>query len=114
MAREPFSSNGDATGTSGVSGYGTTDARSPALGRSSRDLASDTGPGAASEEMFTTPDVDTQTTTGTGRDRTTGEEPSLRDRKTNPDVDPDTRLGLRPATAGMVAPRLPAYPESGP
>src|SRR3954452_19813040 len=114
MAHDPFPPNGDASGSSGVSGDPTTDGRSPALGRSSRDLASDTGPGAAAEEMFTTPDVDTQTTTGTGRDRTTGEEPSLRDRKTNPDVDPDTRLGLRPATDGMVAPRQPAYPEMGP
>jgi len=114
MAHEPFATNGDASGTSGVSGYGTTDARSPALGRSSRDLASDTGPGAASENLYTTPDADTQTTTGTGRDRTSGNEPSLRDRKTNPDVDPDTRMGLRPATRGLVAPRQPAYPTSGP
>src|SRR3954462_2430133 len=114
MAHEPFSSKGDASGTSGVSGYHTTDSRSPALGPSSRDLASDTGPGAASENSYTTPDTDTQTTTGTGRDRTTGNEPSLRDRKTNPDVDPDTRLGLRPTTGGLVAPQLPAYPKSGP
>jgi hypothetical protein len=114
MAREPFSANGDASGTSGVSGYGTTDARSPALGRSSRDLASDTGPGAAAQELFTAPDNDIQTTTGAGRGRTTGDEPSLRDRKANPDVDPDTRLGLRPATGGMVAPRQPAFPDSGP
>lgn len=115
MAREPFSGNdGGVSGASGVSGYNTTDARSPALGRSSRDLVSDTGPGAAAEGLFTTPDTDTETTTGTGRDRTTGDEGIRRDRKTNPDVDPDTRLGLRPATAGMVAPRQPAYPESGP
>ena len=46
MAREPFSSNADGGGASGVSGYNTTDARSPALGRSSRDLVADTGPGA--------------------------------------------------------------------
>lgn len=113
MAREPFSANADVTGTTGVSGYGTTDARSPALGRSSRDLASDTGPGAAAQELFTTPDTDTQTTTGTGHGRTSGDEPSLRDRKANPDVDPDTRMGLRPATGGMAAPGQPVYPESG-
>ena len=112
MARDPFSSN--AGGFSGVSGYNTTDARSPALGRSSRDLASDTGPGAAAEGLFTTPDTDTETTTGTGRDRTTGDDALRRDRKANPDVDPDTRLGLRPATSGMIAPRQPAYPETGP
>lgn len=112
MAREPFS--GNAGGPSGVSGYNTTDARSPALGRSSRDLVSDTGPGAAAEGLFTTPNTDTETTTGTGRDRTTGNDAIPRDRKTNPDVDPDTRLGLRPATGGMVAPRQPAYPISSP
>ena len=115
MAREPFSgTGGGVSGASGVSGYNTTDARSPALGRSSRDLVSDTGPGAAAEGLFSTPDTDTETTTGTGRDRTTGDDAIPRDRKANPDVDPDTRLGLRPATAGMVAPRQPAYPISGP
>jgi hypothetical protein len=114
MAREPFSSNTEGTGFSGVGGYNTTDARSPALGRSSRDLVSDTGPGAASPELFSTPDADTGTTTGTGRDRTTGDDRIPRDRKTNPNADPDTRLGLRPATGGMVAPALPAYPETGP
>ena len=31
MAREPFSSNPDVSGSSDVSGYNTTDARSPAL-----------------------------------------------------------------------------------
>jgi len=113
MAREPFSSNADSSGFSGVSGYNTTDARSPSLGRSSRDLVADTGPGAANENAFTTPDTDTQTTTGTGRDRTDSVERSLRDRKANPDADPDTRMGLRPATAGLVAPRLPAYPTTG-
>ena len=112
MAREPFSTNTDGNGFSGVSGYNTTDARSPALGRSSRDLASDTGPGAAPQELFTTPDADSETTTGSARERTP--DADRRDRKTNPDVDPDTRLGLRPATAGMVAPGQPAYPESGP
>ena len=114
MAREPFSSNPDVSGSSGVGGYHTTDARSPALGRSSRDLVSDTGPGAASEQLFSTPDTDTGTTTGAGRDRTTGDDRIPRDRKTNPNADPDTRLGLRPATRGMVAPTLPAYPETGP
>ena len=114
MAREPFSSNPDVSGSSGVSGYNTTDARSPALGRSSRDLVSGTGPGAASEQLFSTPDNDAGTITGTGRDRTTGDDRIPRDRKTNPDADPDTRLGLRPATGGMVAPALPAYPETGP
>jgi hypothetical protein len=113
MAREPFSSNADASGASGVSGYGTTDARSPALGRSSRDLVADTGPGAAPQNLYTTPDTDTETTTGAGRDRTTGEDAGRRDRKTNPDVDPDRRLGLRPAT-DRAAPSQPAYPESGP
>jgi hypothetical protein len=110
MAREPFSGNAD--GFSGVGGYNSTDARSPALGRSSRDLASDSGPGAAPERSFTTPDTDTETLTGPGRDSEAGAIP--RDRKVNPDVDPDTRLGLRPATEGLVAPKLPTYPESGP
>ena len=114
MAREPFSSNADATGASGVSGYNTTDARSPALGRSRRDLASDTGPGAAAQELFTTPDNDTQTTTGTGHGRTSGDERSLREHKADPNLDPDPRMGLRPAIGGTVAPQQPAYPESGP
>ena len=70
MAREPFSGNADRI--SGVGGYNTTDARSPALGRSSRDLASDSGPGAAPERSFTTPDTDTETLTGPGRDSEAG------------------------------------------
>ena len=110
MAREPFSGNAD--GFSGVGGYKTTDARSPALGRSSRDLACDSSPGAASERSFTTPDTDTETFTGPDRDSEAGA--LRRDKKVNPDVDPDTRLGLRPATEGMAAPRQPAYPASGP
>jgi hypothetical protein len=73
----------------------------------------DTGPGAAPPGLFTTPDTDTETTTGTGRDRKSEADPARRDRKTNPDVDPDTRLGLSPATGGTVAPRQPAYPTSG-
>jgi hypothetical protein len=110
MAREPFSGNAD--GFSGVGGYNTTDARSPALGRSSRDLASDSGPGAAPERSFTAPDTDTETLTGPGRDSEAGA--LRRDKKVNPNVDPDARLGLRPATSGMVAPEQPAYPATGP
>src|SRR5438067_1948388 len=34
--------------------------------------------------------------------------------KANPDVNPDTRMHLHPATDHMVAPDLPAYPLSTP
>ena len=111
MATEPFSTNSDGNMFSGVSGYNTTDARSPALGRSSRDFVADTGPGAAAPGLFSAPDAETMPRAGDDpeADRCTG-----RDRKTNPNVDPDTRLGLRPMTRGMVAPQLSPYPESGP
>jgi hypothetical protein len=114
MAREPFSTNADGNGFSGVSGYGTNDARTPALGRSSRDLAADTGPGGAPPGMYDAPDVDTDAPTGTGTGTPTDADHARRDKKTNPEVDPDTRLGLRPTTAGTVAPALPVYPASGP
>ena len=118
MAREPFSSGADRSGMSGVEGYaaGTGPASTsvgglnPALGRSSRDLASDSGPGAAPQGLWSAPGTDSQTNDagrpGAGEGRTGG--------KTNPDVDPDTRLGLRPATKGMVAPKLPTFPVSDP
>jgi hypothetical protein len=134
MAMEPFAAGADKSGTSGVEGYaaGTGPTASsvgglnPALGRSSRDLASDSGPAAASQEMWSTPDTDADTRAGTDRTgRARGEDfdtdpdhrerpgPSLPrqdGRKNNPDLDPDTRLGLRPAAAGVVAPKLPFYP----
>ena len=117
MAQEPFSSSGgDVSGASGVGGYaagtgpGTSSAGglNPALGRSSRDLASDSGPGAAPHGMLTTPGTDTETFSGDAPTRGGGDR-----RKTNPDVDPDTRLGLRPTTRRMVTPDLPTYPVSG-
>jgi hypothetical protein len=91
----------------------------PAFGRSSRDLASDSGPAAAPQGLWSTPGTDTETTAGTGQtadpDATPDRRGGLRaGKKTNPDVDPDTRLGLRPATRGMVAPQLPTYPVSEP
>jgi hypothetical protein len=78
--------------------------------------------------MWSTTDTDRETRAGTdhngaGRGGKFDTDPNHRDRpgpslprqdgrKNNPDVDPDTRLGLRPATAGAVAPNLPFYPVS--
>src|SRR5689334_256591 len=113
MATEPFSAGADKSGTSGVGGYsaGTGPAASsvgglnPALGRSSRDLASDSGPAAAPQEMWSTPDTDAETKTGAGmtdpaggrgfdtdpdhRDRPRPSLPRADGRENNPDVDPD-------------------------
>jgi hypothetical protein len=134
MALEPFSSGADQSGASGVGGYaaGTGPASSstgglnPAFGRSSRDLASDSGPAAAPQGLWTTPGTDTETTAGDGPtanpDAATNRRPDAGHRgapgaaarKTDPDVDPDTRLGLHPTTSRMVAPELPNYPETGP
>ena len=114
MAMEPFATGADKSGTSGIEGYaaGTGPAASsvgglnPALGRSSRDIASDSGPAAAPQEIWSTDtDADHSDPPGSPLPRQDG-------RKNNPDVDPDTRLGLRPATAGVVAPNLPFYPVS--
>jgi hypothetical protein len=107
MAVEPFSSGADQSGTSGVGGYaaGTGPASSsagglnPALGRSSRDLASDSGPAAAPQDMLTAGADDADTTTGVDADARAGEGPAFErhdGRKNNAALDPDTRLGLRP------------------
>ena len=115
MPEEPFSTGADQSGTSGVGGYaaGAGPANSsvggsnPAFGRSSRDLASDSGPAAAPEGLWSSTPV-----SRTPSDHTAVPD-ERRQRKTNPDVDPDTRLGLRPATARVVAPDLSTYPVSG-
>ena len=133
MALEPFSTGADKSGTSGVEGYaaGTGPAGSsrgglnPSFGRSSRDLASDSGPAAAPQGLWSsTADTNADTTdantaAGAGFDTDPNKRarpgeslPREDGRKNNPDVDPDTRLGLRPATAGMVAPNVPTYPVS--
>ncbi len=110
MSRDP---SGNVTGGGGLSGYtGNPDLRTPALGRSSRDLASDSGPAGASEELFGTGDRESELLTGR-----TGEpaaDPDAADRtrprKLNPEIDPDTRMGLRPAIAAAVEPDRPSYP----
>ena len=118
MALEPFSTNSEGNGLSGVGGYSAnSDQRSPAFGRSSRDIASDAGPGAAAEATFTTPDTDTETTSGTGKEGEVDHKALRPDpvkvRRRLSKTDPDERLGLRPAISGIVAPRHPVYPATG-
>ena len=109
MAAETFASDADRSGTSGVGGYAagtgpassSTGATKPAWGRSSRDLASDSGPAATPQDMLTAGATDSDTNAGTTSESGAGVEdgPAFerRDgRKNNAALDPDTRLGLRP------------------
>ena len=108
MAKEPFSSDADVSGTSGTGAYGagtgpdssSSGATNPAWGRSSRDLASDSGPAAAPQDMLAaTPDSEIVEDS----DRADGPAFERRDgRKNNASLDPDTRLGLRPTTDRAV------------
>lgn len=113
MAHEPFSSGGDNVTGGGPTSYSGSDpnVRTPALGRSSRDLAGDTGPGGAPEGMFTGPDADvSDVLTGSmaapdvdpdapvGRDRPPGSKVPR-----HPEIDPDTRLGLHPTIPSKEA-----------
>src|SRR5438876_1958258 len=101
MALEPFSTGADKSGMSDVEGYAagtgpesssSNGALNPDLGRSSRDLASDSGPGAAPQGLWSTPETEAETTDN-GRP---GDVDRTGSRKVDPDIDPDTRLGLRP------------------
>ena len=102
MSRTP---SDDVTG-GGPSAYsGNPDLRTPALGRSSRDLASDTGPAGASNEQFGVGDRSGEMLTGGSSDPIPDPDaPIPRGRKFNPDIDPDTRLGLHPTIKGDAAP----------
>jgi hypothetical protein len=85
-------------------------AMNPALGRTSRDLAADEPAGfgpdpIAATDADTFSDADTDT-----NDR--GEPLRGRERKFNPDIPPDERLGLRPTVAGDAVPDYAPYPES--
>ena len=104
MPQEPFSTTSDtSTGSGGVGGYGSgLDAPSPALGRSSRDLATDSGPMGAPEGAFSSGDVSPDTLTGADAPDVDPDAPIHHGRKFNPDVDPDTRLNLHP-TAPAIA-----------
>ena len=109
MAAEPFASDADRSGTSGVGGYAagtgpassSASATNPAWGRSSRDLASDSGPAAAPQDMLPAGASDSDTNAGTaeGPAGGAGDGPAFErsdGRKNNAALDPDTRLGLRP------------------
>jgi hypothetical protein len=92
MSRTP--SGSDVTGGNGLDSYrGTSDVRTPALGRSSRDLATDSGPGEASEETFEAGDPQSELLSGHMREEDGG---NGRKRERHPQIDPDTRLGLHP------------------
>ena len=107
MAVEPFSSDADQSGTTGVGGYaaGTGPASSsvgatnPSWGRSGRDLASDSGPAAAPQDMLTAGADDRDLTNGPREDAHADDGPAFErhdGRKNNAALDPDTRLGLHP------------------
>jgi hypothetical protein len=81
-------------------------AMNPALGRTSRDLAADEPEPIAGTDVDTFSDSDRDTA-----DR--GERVGDRERKFNPDIPPDERMGLRPTVAGDVVPDHPAYPVTG-
>ena len=87
-------------------------AMNPALGRTSRDLAADEPAGFGPDPIAGT---DTDTFSGTDTDTNDrGERLRGRDRKFNPDIPPDERLGLRPTVAPAdVATDVPYYPVSG-
>lgn len=101
MSRDP---SGDVSGGNGPSAYdGNPNLRTPALGRSSRDLAADTGPAGAPQGLYLTGDGD-DTSTGHAREPMPDPDPGARERKLTPEIPPDARLGLRPAIAGDAAP----------
>jgi hypothetical protein len=83
-----------------------------ALGRGSRDLASDSPPAAAAAPpgMLTDPDADDETFSDP--DAVAGGPPLPGRKPRRPDLDPDTRLGLAPVVTGDAAPDLPAYPAN--
>lgn len=91
MSRTPFD---DATGGGPDHYSGNPEVRTPALGRSSRDLAFNAGPAGASEETFTAGDRGPNLTTGHAGER--AGEPPRRRRAPHPEIDPDARLGLHP------------------
>jgi hypothetical protein len=92
MSRTP--SGSDVTGGDGLDSYRTNpDARTPALGRSSRDLATDSGPAEASNEAIDAGNTESELLSGH-----VNETPGDADRKRgrHPEIDPDARLGLHP------------------
>lgn len=81
-----------------------------ALGRSPRDLASDSPPASAPPGMLTDPDPGNETLSDP--DAAVGGPPLPGRKPRRPDLDPDTRLGLAPVVPADAAPDLPAYPEN--
>lgn len=92
MSRTP--SGGDVTGGNGLDSYGANPgARTPALGRSSRDLATDSGPAEAPNATFESGDPESEMLSGHVREQPGDDEPR---HESHPEIDPDTRLGLHP------------------
>ena len=115
MARESTFSGDDApsTGSAPTSHSGDASLRSPALGRSSRDLATDTGPAGAPEATFGTgADADEMRTGSTRSPDPDPDADAAQPRKgRHPEIDPDTRLGLHPTIKGDAAPDTPTNPD---
>ena len=81
-------------------------AMNPAWGRSSRDLATDSPAGFGPDPIAGT-DVDTFSDSDADTD---GRDDSIRrERKRNPDIPPDARLGLRPTVPAAVVMDRPDY-----
>ena len=80
------------------------------LGRTSRDLASDSPPAGAPHGMVTDPYADNETFSDP--DAAAGGPPLPGGKPRRPDLDPDTRLGLAPVVPRDAAPDVPAYPEN--
>jgi hypothetical protein len=78
-------------------------AMNAALGRTGRDLAANDGAGLGPDPMAAT---DEDTFSGNGGDRTDGDGAVTR-RRTNPDISPDERMGLRPTIKSDAAPDVP-------
>ena len=91
----PRTPSDDVTGGGGLDNYASnSDARSPALGRSSRDIATDSGPAGASNETFGAGDRENELLSGHASE-VPGEGISPK-RERHPEIDPDERLGLHP------------------
>ena len=98
----PRTPSDDVTGGGGLDNYrANSDARTPALGRSSRDIATDSGPAGASEETFDTGDRESELLAGHSGEEAGGAISPRRER--HPEIDPDTRLGLHPTIPSKEA-----------
>jgi hypothetical protein len=101
-ARGAFTQTGDTGAAAGAMNIG--------FGRTSSNLASDTGPETDADviagihaELFSGDDLQ--------KDSAAADAPPMRTRKRNPDISPDARLGLRPAITRDAAPNIPVNPD---